>query len=287
MAEKAEPEVVEQTETKEEETGAAALAAGFDPATPPVVTTEAPAEPVAEQPVPEEYVQITKKDLDRLIAAADKTEAHAAQFDKVFGTVGNMQQVVNRLQAATPAGEAVEASEEDIAELAADFPDLAGQIRTTLNRVLKRVNAKGTGEEPATLKAPTADVDPDKLRPVVSAETHRLQLEELDDLHPGWRDIVGKPDEADKPFRKWMATQPQEYQDKINNTQSAAITSRAIDKFRAAEKAAVKPAAVQPARPAEARRAAIQAAVQPRGTGTKPGPHTPTPEENLNAGFNS
>lgn len=299
MAGETAPEA-EVAPTKEEQEEAQAFSAGFEDgaAAPAAATTEGQAAtteaaPGTETPAEEvvEYVQVSKKDFERILAAADKTEAHAGQFDKVFGTVGNMQQLINRLQAATPAGEAVEATEEDVAELAADFPELAGQIRGVLNKVLKRTNAKGTAEA-ATPAIDAETVDFIKKRRLLQEMEHEHQLLELDELHPGWRDVVGKPGDAETPFRKWLATQPEKYQNMVNASESATITKGAIDKFEAAQAAAAKPAAQPSPKPTTPdpiaiRKDRIEAAVTPKGTGVAPPKKPLTEEDHFQAGFAS
>lgn len=287
MAEKPEEEM---TEEQQQETFAAAFEDGAPGTTQqPVVATEAQPDTPAETPVEEvEYVQLPKKDYERMMAATAAAETMEAQFNKVFGTIGNVKnELLQKLQASAPAGAAVEITDDDFAELKEDFPELAGHTRAALERILKRVGVKGTGEATQTF-------DPKTLEPVVDARTHALQLEELDDMRPGWRDIVGdpktKPEDAAKPFRVWLAAQPKEYQDKISNTQSAAITARAIDKFEADQKkAAEKPTAQSDPKPASPqtaiRKDRIEAAVAPRGTGVAPAKKPLTEEDHFQAGF--
>lgn len=277
-------EVVEQTE----EQAAASFAAGFDSETPPATAATPPpaAQPVQEEPAAEtppepEYVQITKEERDRLMAVADKTANIEAQLSKAFGTMGNQQQLINQLRSQTPAGAAVEITDDDFAELKADFPELAGHTKAALERILKRTNLTGTGQ-PAT---PT--IDPETVRTTAAEIVHAQGLDDLNDLHPGWQDIVGKPDDADNPYRKWLATQPEKYQELIRTTYSATITARSIDRFKAAQAKPAAPRPQTPARPDDARRRVIQEAVQPRGHGTPPAPHQPTPQDNFDAGFNS
>lgn len=281
----AEKEVEQQTE----EQAAAAFAEGFDSetpqpqaATPPAGAAPAEAQPVQEPPPEPEYVQITRDERDRLIAVADKTANIEAQLSKAFGTMGNMQQLINQVRSQTPAGAAVEINDEDFAELKADFPELAGHTKAALERILKRANVKGTGE------SATPAIDPEAVRKTAAEVVHAQGLDDLNDLHPGWQDIVGKPEDAENPYRKWLATQPEKYQELIRTTYSATITARSIDRFKAAQAARSAARPQTPANPAAARRAVVEAAVQPRGNGGKPpAPHTPTPEENFAAGFNS
>lgn len=284
-----EAEAIEQTE----EQAATAFAAGFDPETPqpPAVTappaaTTTEAQPVQEEPPAEpapaepKYVQLTEGQLADLKAAAEETANLKQQMSKAFGTMGNMQQLINQVRSQTPAGAVVEITDEDFAELREDFPELAGHTRAALERILKRANVKGTGE-PAT---PT--IDPVTVRTTAAEIVHQQGLADLNDLHPDWQTVVVSAE-----YRKWLGEQSAEYQELLHKTYSASITSRSIDRFRAAQEAAKpQPAAASPqtpARPNATRRERIQAAVQPRGNGQAPTPHTPTPEDDFRAGFNS
>jgi len=300
-----EAEVVAPTE----EESAKAFAEGFDTETPPAQAATPPAEapaagvtqPVTQEPKPgaaaepspvqePEYVQLTKGELADLKAAAAETASIKQQMSKAFGTMGNMQQLINQIRSQSPAGAPVEITDDDFAELKEDFPELAGHTLAGLQRILKKVNLTGTGQ-PAT-----QTIDPEQVRVAAANVVHAEGMRDLDDLHPGWRDIVGKPDDAENPYRKWLATQTPEYQELIRSTYSASITARSIDRFKAAEAAKAKPAAASPKPPAATgavphlatRRDRIEAAVQPRGNGaTPPAPRPLTPEEHFAAGFNS
>lgn len=296
-------EKVEEQDTKEKEAAeekqvAEGFAAGFeesehDEAKPKEASEKGAAETEAgtegeghasqaEEQKPE-YVQLTKDDYDAFKALVGKTATLEGALSKISGHTGNLQKTVQKLQAATPMGAAVEISKEDFAELEAEFPELAGHTRTALERVLKKMGVRGTAEKPAAeAEAKPAD-DP-----------AQAQIAFLTELHPEWKTIVGYDLEGDakkaNSFRKWLALQPQEYQDTINATQSAAITARAIDKFLADQEAAKK-AAAAPSKPKQAPKVAarqerIQAAVQPKGAGGKaPGPPQRTVHDEFRAGF--
>jgi hypothetical protein len=288
MAEK--EEVVQQTE----EQAAAAFAEGFDSETPqpsavtqpPVATTTTAAQPVPEEPKGEEppapkYAQITEEQLTQIMATVDKTASLQKGLDSVAGTVGNVRKALDQVRSQTPQGAVVEITDEDFAELKEDFPELAGHTRAALERILKRANLKGTGE-PAP---PT--MDPQTVRTAAAEIVHQQGLADLNDLHPDWQTVVVSAE-----YRKWLGEQTSEYQDLLHKTYSATITGRSIDRFRAAQEAAKpKPAAPRPKTPEQPkadRRDHLRAAVQPRGNGNQPAPHTPpTPEENFRAGFNS
>jgi hypothetical protein len=53
---------------------------------------------------PEETVTVTKAQLDRLLAAADKVDGVDSQIRKLFGTTGDLKALVKNLQDATPKG---------------------------------------------------------------------------------------------------------------------------------------------------------------------------------------
>ncbi len=212
------------------------------------------------------YVQITQEQFDSLQAAATKTTAIEGQLSKVFGTMGDMQQIVKKLQSATPAGMSIEIPKDAFAEMERDFPELAAHLRAGLEKSLKGV--RGTADGVAA--------DPDAVGKLVDEKTAKLQIEALEDAHPTWREIVGAvgsdgKHDPENPFRKWLATQPAEYQAKINATNSATVITRAIDKFIAA-KAALPKTPATPAPKVAARNDRIRDAIQPRGDGGQPAP---------------
>lgn len=250
-----------------------------EPKVEPKIEAKAPVEVKPAAPAPK-YVQLTQEQFDSLQAAAAKTAGIEAQLSKVFGTVGNMKQVVDRLQAATPAGMSIEIPRDAFAEMEKDFPELAKHTRDGLEKVLK--NIKGTGQ--ATAAAP----DPEAVNRLVRDATIGYELEALTDAHPTWREIVGVVDKDGKHdtnnvFRKWLAKQPVEYQHKINTTNSATIIAKSIDKFLTATAAPVQPTP-KPAPKIAARVDRIRAAIQPRGDGGQPA-SSKTADDDFKSGF--
>lgn len=278
--------VVDQTE----EQAAASFAAGFDDALPADTATaqgsgtasQQPEQP--ETPPADEYVQVTRKDFDKLMAAAEKVGTIGPQFDRVFGTIGNLQQqqqqLIGRLQSETPRGASVKIDDEDFAELKENFPELAGQTKAALERIFKKANLVGTGT-PAT--APV--FDDYKVRETWRTQRIREELEELTDLHPDWQDIVGRPEDAGNGFRQWLASQPEDYQNRVSNTTSARVTARAIDRFLETRQQPARAATTAPRTMASTRRERMQDAVQPTGTGTRPAPQRATAEDEFRSGF--
>jgi len=249
----------------------------------PPKKTETKAE---EKPAPE-YVQITKEQFERWEAAAAKTGDFEKQFSKAFGSIGNMQQLINKLQAATPKGEEIKLPEDVVDELKAEFPELAGHIRSALEKALK-AGLRGTGEE-------KTEANKDPVSEALRKERITQAVEELEDAYPDWKQIVGAVSDGNydpkHPFRSWLATQPEEYQQKVNGTDSPRVIERAIDRFKAYEaeqkaKEAKKPEEKKPNPQTESRKQALREAVQPRGSGPEP-TQTKTEADHFSEGFST
>jgi chemotaxis protein histidine kinase CheA len=251
---------------------------------PPKKAEPAKAEEKKPEPVPE-HVQITKDQFDKLMAAADETASLKGQMSKAFGTIGNMQQLMNRLQEATPKGGEIKLTRAIVAKLEKEFPELAdGQYEAfeQLVRLINESGGKGTGESPATDPA------------IVSETIRKARLEDLEETYPDWMNIVaavsdGKFDPK-HPFRAWLATQPAEYQQKVNDTNNPRVIERAIDRFKAHEaeqaKTVKKPEPPKPNPQTESRKQLLRETVQPRGAGHEP-PQSKTAEDHFKDGFSS
>ena len=278
------------------------FAAGFDLDTPPTERPEGEqkSEPKSEtkpvtkveqkvaakpapkpEPAPPEYRQITRAEFDSLQSAAAKTADLEKQLSKAFGTLGDMQQVVKKLQTETPAGKAIELPADVVSEMEKEFPEIAGHVRSALEKAIKGI--RGTGGEPGT-GANLEDVNR-----LVEAAAIKNEIEALEDAHPKWREIVGVVDsegrhDPSNEYRKWLAKQDAGYQHRINTTNSSTVISRSIDKFLASKAAPAKPK--QPAPKVVARTDRIKAAIQPRGDGGQPAP-SKTADDEFQEGFRS
>lgn len=267
----ADPNEIEQEEDDKE--ALAALADGFDADVPPPKTVAKVAEePKAEEPPKQaeqpvvvapraepKFARITEEDLASLRAAAAKTATMEAQLSKAFGTMGNLKQVVDRLQTQAPAGVNVEIPPDAFAELEQDFPEVAAKIRSGIEKTLKGVKGNTAAAVP----------DLDAMGSVARAEMVKREIDTLDETHPGWRENIGAPQDSAHPFRAWLVRQPAEYQKRINSTYSSAVIGRAIDRYETEKKAAeAPPPGTRPTAPRiVARNDRIRAAVQPRGDG--------------------
>lgn len=258
------------------ETPKPASDAKADPAPKPA----APAPKETPKPPEPKHVRITEEQFATLNAAAAKTASFEAQLSKAFGTIGNMQKVLTSLQAATPRGFKVEIPKDAFAGMERDFPELAEHTRAALEATLRGLS--GTG--PAG-----AEIDPEQMKRLVTEHASQArvdaEIEALEDEYPDWKRIVGQVDiskqqpDAANPFRKWLATKDAGYQKRLNDTNSAAVISRAIRTFQAETKA--PSGATAPSLRALAQAARIRGAVQPRGDGGQAG----APRNDENADF--
>lgn len=249
---------MENQEELSAEQGAAEFAAGINGT---ATETPPPEETRTEDPPPPEYVQVTKNDWEALQARAAKIDeivaAQGQMRDTAFGRLGSLEQALRELRTSA-AGQPV--ADEDLAQLAAEYPDLA---ELSIFKKLRTGNA-APGLDEAQI-APLVDQRVSKAREEIKQE---LAMEVLEQAHSDWRAVVGISDDGkavESPYREWLRTQPAEYQQKVSGTWSPAVVGESITKFKnhAKTEAARKAAA-------EARQGRIAAAVPAKGDGSAP-----------------
>ena len=230
------------------------------------------AAPAVEAPKPQkpEYVRVTRQEWDNNKAAVGKIASLESQIAKMAGSVPNAdqieQRIVEKIRAQTPSGQAVEFSDEDFAELSAEFPELAKLTRTTLERLFKKSGVRGTGPTNSS-----NGID-------VAKEVQKVLLERdekaFTKAYPTWSEIVGAPavtggQPVQTDFRKWLTTQPPEYQKAINETNDWSELKESLDAFHNSQRTAAPAPSVTPNR-AAARRAVMEDAVTPKTDGAAP-----------------
>lgn len=232
------------------------------------------------QEVPK-YRQITEDEFNKLNAAAAAVEELRAtvgsRLDTAFGKMGGLERVLKQFQEQTPTGAAVEITEEDLAELKDEFPELVGPHLKALQRIAGKMRGTGSLDEssiqPLLEKATPGLVE--RVREELIAQT---ATETLAETHPDWESVIGnrladKP--ASKEFVEWFGTQPQEYQERLGATMNPVAIGRMIDKFREHQESLRKQAE---------RRNRFEDAIDPKGDGG----HEPPPngDDAFDAGFN-
>lgn len=258
------------------------------------VKTDVPAQKSDDKP-PEpvvEYVQLTKEEHGRLLALADKTNEWSTKVDRIAGTMGGINEIVKKLQAATPAGVTLEYDDADFAELEANYPDLAAQVKA----ILRKGKVKGTAsaaaaDDPKKTEEPPAKSVAEQLKEQRVADNMQM----LDEAFPEWKTTVGfsaTPEDREKlPYRVWLAAKDEAYRTRIGNSQSALTIGRSIDEFHRDQrrKAAIakQRGPTPPQRPdpkVVARQDRIAGSVQPRGDGAPP-PRKDSSQDEFEGGF--
>jgi hypothetical protein len=238
-------------------------------------------------PEPEKFVQISEKDWAEVKAAAAKTASYDQQLSRAFGTIGNMQKMLNEQRAKEAAGQPAAAAaiakkfeipKEAFQAMERDFPELAAQTRAAMEAALSNLPAGANPE--AAINAAKA---------LVAEQNSKRELLILEDRHPNWREIVGAVDAStgqpppDNAFRRWLGTKDVAYQERINGSELADVIGRAIRTFQRETAAPAKP---NGAARDTARAERIAAAVQPRGDRAGVGASKSENEE-FEAGFAS
>lgn len=236
--------------------------------TPAVETIASTPAPVADPPKAPKYVQITEDQLQQILTGVTEIGTVKASLNKIssdaFGRLGGVEQFIKTIkekQSETPAGQPLDLTDDDFKELKEEFPELASLIIKGQGRVLGKLKGTGTG---------TAGVN----ETVLEARRTKDAIEVLDDddRYADWRTIVGA-ENSDAPYRQWLKTQPEAYQQKANQSKNPFFVMQSIDKFRqfeadqvaAAEK--LKTPKTPPADPGAARRQQLTSAIAPKGAG--------------------
>lgn len=282
-----ETEVPENTETPENEPddseALAALQAGFDgqPTETPAAEKTEPKQPPATPAAPEpEFVQITKADWEALSSRASKVDDLRSTLEKsngtAFGKIGGIERAMNELRAGMSiAGLDLSGiSDAEIAEVKDELPALANALTKLKAAGPRAVDADALGKVVAARL--------EEAMPQLEEKVERkFELRRLTKAHPDWQNVV-----ASEAYSKWMAAQPQDYQDLVMNSWDADVTAPALAKFKEDTAPKKSAAGTSPSPKATARRERLEAAVQPRGSTVLAKPEK-SAEDQFNEGFSS
>lgn len=239
---------------------AAAAAAAFDKARSETsVATKAELEKDAGQPeaqaAPRMLAGLTEQQIAGLLGEIPK---YRKQIDHLAGNNGKLNAAIQRLQQEVPRGQAVTVNDEDLAEMREIFPELADLTKGALNKILGKLNTRGTGpgngaEDPSKGgKTKAAGRTPDDYvalakkaaMEVASSERVNTHVELLHGLNPGWDQIIGLPDADGRlpqtDYRRWLAAQPVAYQTKMHNSNNAFEIGASIKAYQQARDAFAK-----------------------------------------------
>lgn len=270
---------------------------------PPTETTaETPADPAEGKSASGETVEteppvvpkadISKEQFEQLLAAANSIGDIRSAVEKLrgdaFGRMGGLERTLKGLQDATPAGQPIELTSEDLAEVKAEYPQLTESLVTGLSRVLKKM--KGTGAAPAVdleaLDQRVIEKASVIAQEAIARESVRIRedvaTQMLEAQHEGWRELVG-PKDSDTAYRRWLKTKGPDYEKKLLSSNDPVEISRSISTFKETQKVTPAPAG-KPASPDTDRKQRLAEAITPRG-GKPPMPRAKTPEEEFAEGF--
>jgi hypothetical protein len=224
-----------------DESTAAAAAFGRargEPQPEPVeIIEETPPEPVVEDP--KVLAGMTEKEIADLLGEIPK---YRKQIDNLAGNNGKLNAALQKLQQETPKGEAVVVTDDDMSEIRANFPEFADMTKGALNKILGRLNTRGAG--PAQTPDDYVALAKTAAQEVATNERVKTHIELLDGLHPGWSETIGLPDKdgaiPETDYRKWLATQPADYQARLSASNNAFEIGSSIKSFNEAKDASAK-----------------------------------------------
>lgn len=254
----------------DENTSQADFESGFDDPgtikdateTPPPAATEfeetdpAPAvEPeVPETPAPK-YRQITEEEFAALVAVKD---AQTALADKAFGKIGGLERTLGQLSEQLKGGSGVQITDEDLAELRSEYPELANSLTKGLNGVLNKVKGGPAQLDPAVLD----QLVQERMTPALQAAQEKWERKQeekaLSRSHADWLAVVNSDG-----FKAWKDQQPNK--DEINSSEDAHFVSTVITNFKNSLKPKTPAAPV--ADPRDIRRKQLEASIAPKGIG--------------------
>lgn len=234
------------------------------------------AQPEQEQAQEPKYRQITEEEFTKLsssAAAVDEMKAtFGKQVDTAFGKIGGIERFMQQLQQGTQAG--VEINEEDVADLAAEYPEIGSGLLKALQRVATKF--KGTGQ--SIDKAEFEQLAEAKARAIVESQVDvTAELAELSRRHPTWADDRNTPE-----FAEWLNGLSPYEQNKFINSKDADYVSIKLSAFyKVRDEKKVTTAKANES--AQSRRDRFEAAITPSGDGAAM--HDTEGNDAFNAGF--
>lgn len=236
-----------------------------------------PEEVKEEQPTEEEQVTLSSSEAKNLLGRLNQMDRLQTALDKAHGRLGALQETISKLTSAQASGGPVEISDEDVAEISADFPEFGKALKSVLGKTLSKVRG-GTPTASAAEPEPAVDVTKVIDERLAQAE-QKSEMKLLSVIEPGWQQTVT----SDK-WKLWLAQQPEDYRNKIDNSWDALEVRDAIKKFEKDTAPPVEEKAPEPKKPEKAKR--LEAAVTPKGVAT---PETGALDEDaaFTAGFAS
>lgn len=260
-------EVPENTSTEQDEqqdqARMSAFAEGYDDDTNPTATQPPEgggAEPEGETaaapaPAPE-YVQLTRAELEELKARAALIDQMKATQDKGFGTMGNTIRGIKEQMDALGKGKRIEIDQKEIDDLRSDgFETHAKALEK-----LRDLQVVSTGADPETIQR----IADERAEARLATFKQELEARSLRRVHPDWEQYQTAPE-----FEAWVKAQPEDYRGRLLKASQAWDSDFIAEAMTKAKDAAKKAAASTQRKPqVQHRETVLEAAIQPRGTGS-------------------
>jgi hypothetical protein len=234
-----------------------------------------------------QHLLSTAKSLDELQKTLSKFR------DESFGRIGVLQDTVKKLQAeraATPAGEPIDVTEQDLDELAKAYPEMTKDLVTGLKRVVGKL--KGTAPvvaEPIDFDARVNPLVDARVAPIVEARVQaierKFEAKLLTSLHPDWETVVG-PKDSTTEFRAWLHLKGPLEEARVLDSWDGLDLAKSINQFKTEIKKSKPAAPKATANGTDTRSQRLAEASVPKGSGgLPPQPRKKTPEEEFQEGY--
>lgn len=248
--------------------------------TPAAEKIKAPQEKASEPAVA--YAQITVEELNALREnAAELKAAQKVLTDNAFGRIGGLKQALDQLAAQMHAENkrAITIADDDLADLRAEYPDIAQHLVEGLNKVLAKTRSAPAAQpefDKAQLEQLVAERMTPALAEVEAKVEQKLEVKSLDRAHRDWREVV-----TTDGFKEWLSKQPNNLANTFYESWDSAFLGDTLAAYKKATRALPKAEPIP--QPQDPRSRRLAAAVQPKGSGGHPSSNSA--EDEFNAGF--
>lgn len=241
-------------------------------------------EPVVAEPTYEEK-------MGKRLAEIEAGFTH--KIDTAFGKMGGLERTLREVKEASSRQPLGKYTAEDFKSLHEEFPEITEHIVAGVNAGLGRFAAQPVSKEPTATPAPDLDryVTQEHLSEWKQQELTKLKQESateiMDTIKPSWREVTGGPDEK-TPYRLWLETQPEAYQQELANTWKPGVIIKSIEQFETFTKERAKTPKPPPKpKQDDVRRKIFRAAVPTQGTAHTEKTKVLSEEEAMLEGFHA
>lgn len=220
------------------------------------------AEPEADKPV---LAGLSESQIKTLLERASRVDAIEDQLRKAHGKIGELngklQDFASHKGQPTQAAPAAPVDDEELAAVERDYPEFAKLAEARARKIVAEMLPGQSAASGQSAEDVRAEVNRD------------MQMLLMDTLHDGWRDTVQSQD-----FSLWIATQPQEVQQRYATTESAKELAGILKSFTTTRETQQDRSARNKQR--------LEAALTPSGAASKT-QHAPSADDEFAAGFYS